>query len=253
MGMFVTDLSKDPFGGKISFCIYGAEKLGKTTLILKMLKDHPETRVYLVSADNGDTAARLDPAPYQGRLAIARPRSLKMWRDTMKELDAKVKTSIQKNSSHNVWAVIDHMTAMQGELLTESRKLAVSTGRSGKGKIEDADEYSRDLLTQVDYNVNLGHMVEVTNMLLSLPCNVVMFGLEKKGFNDSIISINLSGQGKAKVLGDADVIARLTIGENNTRVLLCQPGDDYQAGDRTGKLGAVEPADLWALRQKIFK
>lgn len=253
MAMFVTNLSTDPFGGKIIFCIYSQEKLGKTTLIYKMLKEHPETRVYLVSADNGDTASRLDPTPYQGRLAVARPKTLREWRLTMNELKANIKASIIKNKPSNVWAVIDHVTAMQGELLTESRKLAVQLGKSGKGNIDTAgDEYSRDMLTQVDYNVNLGHMIEITNELLALPCNIVMFGLEKKGFEGAPITISLAGQGKAKVLGDADVIARLVVGDKDTRVLLCRPGDDFQAGDRTGKLAAVEPADLWALREKIF-
>lgn len=254
MGMFVTDLSKDPFGGKINFCIYSAEKIGKTTMVFKMLKEHPEARVYLISADNGDTAARLDPAPYQGRLAIARPKTLKEWRDTLKELKVKVQSSIAKGTiAGNVWAVVDHVTSMQGELLSESRKLAVSVGKSGKGNIAEAgDEYSRDMLTQVDYNVNLGHMTEITNELLSLPCNVLMLGLEKKGFDGGPYSINLSGQGKAKVLGDADVIARLVVGDKDSRVLICHPTDDTQAGDRTGKLAKFEPPDLWALRQKIF-
>lgn len=251
--MFVSDLSKDPFGGKIVFVIYSEPKIGKTELLLDMLRKHEDQRLYLISADKGDTRVRLDHAPYQGRMAVARPTTLREWRQTMVEVQSLVKSSFAKGrKASDMWVCIDTVTSMQLQLLAEARKLDVAVGRSGKRGIQDGDEFSRDLLTQVDYNVNLGHMVEVTNELLSLPANIVMMALEKKGQDGRPACPALSGQSKDKIVGDADIIARLVIGEGGKRVLQCQPGDDFTAGDRTGKLAPVERADLYALRQKIF-
>lgn len=251
-GSFISDLSHDPFGGRIVYLIYGAWKIGKTDLLLRMLKAHADEGVILISADKGDTKVRLDSAPYQGRLLIARPTSLHEYRVATAEATKLVAKS--KRPAGALWCVLDTVTAMQNQLLAEARKLSVSSAKSGKGRIEEGDEYLRDMTTQVDYNVNLGHMAEITNALMRLPCNIVFLALERKdGPQDGPKTANpsLSGQSRDKVAGDADVIARMVKEDGGERKLLVAPGSGWNAGDRTGKLAAEEPADLWAMHQKI--
>ena len=254
-GSFISDLSHDPFGGRIVYLIFGKPKLGKTSLLLRMLKEHQDQTALLISADKGDTQVRLDPGSYQGRLAISRPTTLREWRVCIHEATTRIENAVKKRPPGTVWCVLDTTTHMQVQLLTESRKLSVMTAKSGKGRIEDGDEYTRDLITQVDYNVNLGHMAEITNSLMRLPCNLVFFALERTdtdAFERKTSVPSLSGQSRDKVMGDADVIARLVKDDGEARRLLVAPGSGWTAGDRTGRLAAEEPADLWAMHQKIL-
>lgn len=250
MGMFQTDLSADPFVRRLVWLIYGVPKVGKTSLILDMIEKTKDI-AYVISADKGTKRAGMDPQKYKGRLAIAYPGSLREYRDSINEMESRIKAVTQKVSPERVWAVIDTINAMQIQLLAEGRKLSVTSAKSGRGRIEDADEYVRDAVTQVDYNVNLGLMAELTNAVMRLPCNVVFIALEKQEDRDGSKTAipALSGQSKEKVTGDADVIARMTIVDGK-RKLCIQPGAGWYAGDRTGIYQAEEEPDLHALAMR---
>ena len=254
---FITNHEQDPHRGRLTYLIYGWWKTGKTSLLLRMLKEHSDQVVYLLSADKGDKQVSLTPRAFP-TLAIARPTTLGEWRADVKEVADRVDRLIsqKKRKAHNIWVAVDTISHCQVQLLAESRKLAVSVARSGKGRIESDDEYVRDALTQVDYNVNLGHMAEITNALGRLPCNVVYIALERREKSDEganpkgFATPSLSGQALDKIAGDADVVARLVADDAGKRTLHIAPGSMWTAGDRTGRLSATEPADIWALHQK---
>jgi hypothetical protein len=261
MSKFITDPTNDPYLGRHIYMIYGVPGTGKTSAILNLIEQHPDQKVYYLSVDKGLTKLRdMNPAgfeaKYKGKMAWAYINGLRDMREALIELrDVKIKNLMTKVSSDNIWCVIDTVSHLQSQLLAEARKLDVSKGNKKGGKIQDDDEYVRDLLTQVDYNVNLGHMVEITNAMLALPCNVVFLALEKNDtdrYDRKIAVPALSGQSREKICGDTDVIARMVI-ENGERKFFVQPGDGFYAKDRLGKLDPVEPPDFWALHQKITK
>jgi hypothetical protein len=82
-GGFITDFRDDPFAGRLLMLVYGRQKIGKTSLLLKLVepwqgkpsKEGPI--VYLISADRGTKRIHLDGDKYKGRIAIAYPGELR--------------------------------------------------------------------------------------------------------------------------------------------------------------------------------
>ena len=274
---FVTDLAGDPVGNRVVFGLYGRPGTGKTTLFLDLVrcpegvapKDHTadptSQRLCLFSADKGTLAVTLNPEPYQGRLAISRPDSLRELRKDLREVDMRIARMVDKGTSpRRIWAVVDTTTALQTMLLTEARKIDVTGARKGKGgRIED--DYERDMVTPADYTINLTHVAEVVNALLALPCNIGFTFLEKTEKDEkrgtSIKVPMMSGQARELVVGHCDVLARVEKpGEGEERLMHVSPSPEFDGKDRTGRLDKVELVerksglpDLVRLYQKILR
>lgn len=272
------DIGSDPMEGRLVWFIYGRPKTGKTSMFMHLVERHPDQRVFILSADKGTQRIRANAGPYKGKIAIAYPMHLKEWRTTVRQLREKVIALRQKKAATDVWIVIDTVNMMQAQLLTESRKIAAQKqGKGGKlivpegqdpnaakndsTRVVDDAAYARDIQTQLDWGINLALMTELTNEILALPVNVVFIALEKTEkdeFERNIAVPALSGQTNGKILGDADIIARLRV-ERGERKLYCTSRDgECYAGDRTDKLDEVEcgsaypdgKIDLYMLHRK---
>jgi hypothetical protein len=264
-GGFITDFRDDPFAGRLLMLVYGRQKIGKTSLLLKLVepwqgkpsKEGPI--VYLISADRGTKRIHLDGDKYKGRIAIAYPGELREYRRSVAEVHERVEKMLKKKQPKDIWVAIDTVTHMQILLLTEARTIEVKAQEAKKRKSRDPENaYVRDALTRVDYNVNLGHMAEITNAILRLKANILFIALEKEArdANDRSFTVPaLSGQSKEKILGDADIVARMSISpkDADSRVFLLAPGQGWDAGDRTGRLDEMEPADLQSVYDKVFR
>lgn len=253
--MIVSDLAKDPYGGRVVLLLYGEEKIGKTTTILNMVPKG--NLLYLMSFDRGTMKIRLDPKLYQNRTLLAYPDGLKDIRDELEVFRERVKKAVANVGADKVWVVLDTVTDMQDQLLSEARKMDVKQVSLKAAQKKDAgdDEFMRDMTTQLDYGINLAHMAETVNRVLGMPCNVIFVALErtdKENKNRPRIGPRLSGQSYGLVVGKADAILRMTIGEGGARFFQCSPSSEFKAGDRSGNLAAVEPADLPALRTKML-
>lgn len=247
--------------------VYGQSKIGKTTLVLNLVepylgKSTKEGPVcYLISADRGTKKIHLAGDRYEGRIAIAYPNTLAEWRETVKELGVRINKVAKFKSAKDIWIVLDTVTHMQNQLLTESRAIDVKSfspkrNKGNRGKADDV--FVRDATTQVDWNINLTHMGELTNSLLKLPANVLTIALEKEGRDSAgraTYGPALSGQSREKIVGDADIVARMMVHpkDGDKRVLLVGTGNGSVAGDRTGKLKRLIPARLSYLQEKIFE
>ena len=260
-GKFTTDIGNDEYLNRLVFLIYSKPKVGKTTLLTKLLLEHEKTAVFLISADKGTKKIQLEAEKYKGRLAISYPDKLKDFRESIAQLTVSVPKTVEKRGAENVWIFLDTLTAMQAKLMTEARTMDTRENKDKKFKKDEpakaeADEiYIRDLVTRADFNINLTHMVEITNAILRFPCNIVFTALEKQGEDvnkNPYYMPAISGQSKEKIVGDAEVIARLVRGSGENRSLICHSGEGWDAGDRTGRLDHTEPADLLAIRKKIF-
>jgi hypothetical protein len=255
--MIVSDLAKDPYSGRVVLLLYGEEKVGKTTTVLNMIPQG--NLVYMMSFDQGTMKLRLDPSLYQNRILLSYPDGLREIRDDLEVFRERVKKAVANVGAGKVWVVLDTVTHMQDQLLSEARKMDVkqTSLKAAEKKAASADdEYMRDMTTQLDYGINLAHMNETINRVLSLQCNIVLVALERtdKEFkNRPRIGPRLSGQAYGLIVGAADAIIRLTKNDSEERVLHCAATSDYKAGDRSGQLGAVEPPDLPALRKKMLK
>jgi len=245
--------------------VYGQSKIGKTTLLLdlvdpfigKPVKEGPIC--YLVSADRGTKRIHLEGTKYEKRIAIAYPLTLHEYRTVVAELEVRIKKVAKVKSSRDIWVILDTVTHMQDQLLTECRMVDVKNyaPKRAKQKKPEDDVYARDATTQVDWNINLTLMCELTNSLLKLPANVLMIALEKEGRDSAgrtTYSPALSGQSREKIIGDADVCARMVPHPKDPekRVFMLRPGKGWVAGDRTNRLNAIEPARLSHLQKKIF-
>jgi hypothetical protein len=255
--MLISDLSQDPYGGRVVLMLYGRPKIGKTTAILNMVKDKGQF-LYIMSMDKGTMKVRQNPKSYQGKMVVAYPNDLREIRVDLSAMKERITKLVGKVGSAKVWMVVDTVTHMQDILLTESRKIDVNNPsfKNNERRQQDAgDAYLRDMGTRVDFMVNIGHMTEVGSAVLSMPCNVIFVALEKadKDRKDRpTMAPRLSGQSYGKYMGDVDAILRMDMAGENERIFQCMPTPDFEAGDRSGRLQATEPADLVAIREKML-
>lgn len=240
--------------------IYGKPKIGKTSLLLRLVQPWEGVLVkdggpivFLISADKGTKQIQLDPQKYQGRIKIAYPDTLSDWRRTAAEVFERVSNARKIKAAKDIWVCIDTVGHMQNMLLAEARTIEARDARQKKGtKPEDA--YLREMTTRVDYGINLCHMGELSNSFLRTPANIVMLAVEREKADANgrkEHSVSLSGQSHDKIIGDADVFARMVL-DNDKRMFLLRAGSNYDAGDRTGRLDNKEPADLAHVYEKIF-
>jgi hypothetical protein len=96
-------------------------------------------------------------------------------------------------------------------------------------------------------------MSEVANYLSSLPCNVIINSLSREEYVErrktGRVLPAITGQSALRFNGDADAILYLNRDDDGNRWLEC---DTETGGDRSGKLGKREPADLIAVSNKML-
>jgi hypothetical protein len=192
-------------------------------------------------------------------MVVAYPSDLREIRVDLAAMKERITKLAAKVGGSKVWMVIDTVSHLQDMLLTESRKIDVnnpSLKANERRQKDEGDAYLRDMGTRVDFMVNIGHMSEIASAALSMPCNVIFVALEKtdKDRKDRpVIAPRLAGQSYGKYLGDVDAILHMDLGPGeNQRVFHCTSSSDYEAGDRSGRLQAVEQADLVEIRQKML-
>ncbi len=235
---------------RMTMILYSPPRVGKTTALLKI----PESGewLYMLAADKGIRHAVEHASKYK-RMMVSTGTGLLDVRNTIKDIDGRVRRAIEERGRdpRKIWVAVDTITHLQMYLLNECRTVTVKKGGGGRGP-RVSDSMVRDAVTQMDYGINLGWMTELVGSLLDIPCNVVFTALERKEDKTHVAYPALVGQSAQKVMGDCDVIARLTSDETGNRSLICANSGTAQAGFRGDRLEEVEPADLVHLRDKFL-
>lgn len=252
---FVRDFEDDPLAKRVYLVVFGPGKIGKTRSVLALVTEHSQY-VFLMSVDGGILHVRQNPKLFKGKLGtyIEKSWTLKNARKNLSDAGARVKALTDKGvPPEKIWVVLDTATHLQTTLLAEARKVVVGKGH-GKELASMSDEYEREMVTQVDYQVNLGHMAEIADALAGMPCNIVVICLDKaetKGRDKTGVMLPaLSGGAYTRITGDADAVLRL-VKEGDERVFrtFVAGGD---SGDRSGNLDPSEPADLKHIQRKML-
>lgn len=257
---YVRDFADDPLAKRVYLVLFGPGKIGKTRAALGLVTEHKQY-VFLLSVDGGILYVRQNPGLFKGKLGAyveKGPWTLRSARANLNEVRTRVEAAAKKGvAPEKIWVVLDTVTHLQTALLAEARKVVVNKGH-GKELAAINDEYEREMVTQVDYQVNLGHMAEIADMLVGMPCNVVVNCLEKaesKGREKTgVVLPALSGGAYTRILGDADAVLHIeTRGSDTDKErffkTFVQGGD---SGDRSGNLEAIEPADLKHIQNKML-
>jgi hypothetical protein len=218
-------------------------------MVLDLVRKHGDY-VIMFSLDEGTFEVRRDPKTYEGKLAIAKPNSLRSLREDMNEGAIFVERLVKQGIPRwRIWCVVDTITHLQNRLMTEARQISV---RNPDAR-EVRRDFVRDATTEVDFNINLTHMSEVANYLASLPCNVVVNALSREEYVErkktGKVIPAITGQSALRFSGDADAILYLNRNNEGQRWIEC---DAETGGDRSGLLGAREPADLTAIANKML-
>lgn len=246
---FVRKFSEDPLRNRVYVLVHADPKVGKTHMVLDLVRKHGHY-VVLYSFDEGTFEVRQDPEAFEGKLVVSKPASLRELRDDMQEGSMIIERLVKKGVPRsNIWVVLDTLTHLQNRLMVEARSINVKNPDARDSR----RDVVRDAVTEVDYNVNLAHMSEVANWLALVPANVVVNAISKEEFIErkktGRVIPAVSGQSAVRFNGDADAILYLDRDKNGKRWLVC---DNETGGDRSGKLGAREPADLLHIASKML-
>lgn len=247
---FTKRFGDDPLGKRIYALVYGDPKIGKTHMVLDLVRKHGDY-VVLFSLDKGTIAVRQDPETFKGKLAIAYPSGLREMRSDMVEATTVISKLAKAVPRSKIWVVVDTATHLQMKLLAEARKINVLNPDSR----DPRSEYVRDAVVEADWNVNLAHMNEVADFLVDAKCNVVVTAHAKQESVDrkktGRMVPALSGQSYSRFVGDADAILHLTQNKEGKRYLEAMTGDGL-GGDRTGNLSRIEEPDLKVLQERMI-
>lgn len=246
---FTKKFTEDPLRNRVYLLVHSEPKVGKTHMVLDLVRKH-DNYVVLFSFDEGTFEVRREPQLYEGKLALAKPTSLRALREDMHEASMLIERLVKNGvSCWNIWAVVDTLTHLQNRLMTEARQISVKNPDARDVR----RDFVRDATTEVDYNINLTHMSEVANYLSSLPCNVIVNSLSREEYVErrktGRVLPAITGQSALRFNGDADAILYLNRDDDGNRWLEC---DTETGGDRSGKLGKREPADLIAVSNKML-
>lgn len=246
---FTKKFTEDPLRNRVYLLVHSEPKVGKTHMVLDLVRKH-DNYVVLFSFDEGTFEVRREPQVYEGKLALAKPTSLRALREDMHEASMLIERLVKNGVPRwNIWAVVDTLTHLQNRLMTEARQISVKNPDARDVR----RDFVRDATTEVDYNINLTHMSEVANYLSSLPCNVIINSLSREEYVErrktGRVLPAITGQSALRFNGDADAILYLNRDDDGNRWLEC---DTETGGDRSGKLGKREPADLIAISNKML-
>lgn len=260
--MIVNLTEGDPYGSRLVGCIYGRQKIGKTTVALKLLEHG--CKLAILSYDRG-----LQPAFRQLGYDQEKARSILVYypgvtkeglrtedvvkdtKDEIKQATSRIVALLKKGfPAQKAWLIFDTFNHLQARALSEARRITI-----GQQSAARVDRDVRDAITQVDYNVNLGQMRDIIDIALSAPCNVLFICHEKvdRELRDKPRAHpNVIGSTYSHLVGDVDFCFRMVI-EEGRRVFHTQPEDDEEAGYRLGKLEPIEEADLWKVYHKMVE
>lgn len=245
--MFTTELGTSKYADRAYVLLYGPPKIGKTHAILDLAsrsRGGSHVIVYL-SVDRGLIELHRNAGDYQGRVVVEEDiRTLKDVRRALDSARSWVTRIAKKKDRGKIWVALDTVTHLQNRLLAEARRINIKAQKHDVG-----DEYIREMVTEVDWGVNLGHMSEVADALDAMPCNVVTVALERDEKIDRKETgykvPGIRGQSFDRFTGDADAILRVTKGKSGARYF--RP----MHGDRLGVLEEREPADLAMIQRKL--
>lgn len=246
---FTKKFSEDPLRNRVYLLVHSEPKVGKTHMVLDLVRKHGDF-VLLYSFDEGTFEVRQNPEVFESKLAVAKPVSLKGLRDDMHEGSMMIERLVKKGIPRwRIWVVVDTVTHLQNRLMTEARQINVKNPDARDVR----RDYVRDATTEVDFNINLTHMSEVANFLSPLPCNVIVNALSREEFVErkktGRVLPAITGQSATRFNGDADAILYLNRNEKGERWIEC---NEETGGDRSGRLSAREPADLWSIMRKMI-
>jgi len=249
---FIRDFTVDPFADRVYLLVFGAQKIGKTHLVLDLIRTHRQGLI-LFDVDRGAFEVRKHPKDFRGRLVKSDAMSLHDLRKDFRAAKAIVEKSAKKLGRENTWVVLDTVTQAQTKLISEARMVNIKNPDARDSR----DEFVRDAVIEVDWNINLGHMSELADALLDMRCNVVVTAhsrperIERKSTGRDTPA--LSGQSYNRFLGDADAILELIAKKNGNRVLRTFIYGSDVGGDRSGNLVDSEyPADLVIIRKTML-
>lgn len=249
----MSNFDDQPLAETVYLHLFGPPKIGKTKMILDLVEKHRDV-VLMLSTDRGwRLRVRQNPAIFSKRLYVADVDSLSDIREGLKIMRMKADKGVRQLHPSKVWFVMDTITHAQTKLMEEARKINIKNPRAD----ENREEFVRDATTEVDWGVNLGHMGEIANALVGMPCNIIAVSLEKEqSVNRSKTGTMIpaiSGQSLTRFMGDADAVLRVDRGDTkNDRVLIPYVDGDL-TGDRSGLLEEVEPGDLAMIRDKMLR
>jgi hypothetical protein len=246
---FTKKFTEDPLRNRVYLLVHSEPKIGKTHMVLDLVRKHGDY-VILFSFDDGTFEVRRDPETYEGKLAIAKPTSLRAVRDDMNEASVFIERLVKQGVPRwRIWVVMDTLTHLQNRLMTEARQITVKNPDARDVR----RDFVRDATTEVDFNINLTHMSEIANYLLALPCNVIVNALSREEYVErkktGRVLPAITGQSALRFAGDADAILYLNRDSEGKRWVEC---DTETGGDRSGMLGNREPADLIAIASKML-
>jgi hypothetical protein len=246
---FTKKFTEGPLRNRVYLLVHSEPKIGKTHMVLDLVRKHGDY-VILFSFDDGTFEVRRDPETYEGKLAIAKPTSLRAVRDDMNEASVFIERLVKQGVPRwRIWVVMDTLTHLQNRLMTEARQITVKNPDARDVR----RDFVRDATTEVDFNINLTHMSEIANYLLALPCNVIVNALSREEYVErkktGRVLPAITGQSALRFAGDADAILYLNRDSEGKRWVEC---DTETGGDRSGMLGNREPADLIAIASKML-
>lgn len=248
---FTKNFDSDPLGERVALLLYGEGKIGKTRLILDLVKKHGDF-VIMLSTDGGTMAVKQEPKVFKGKLAIAYPKNLRELRSDMKEARTIVASLYKQGIPRSrIWVALDTATHAQTKLIAEARRIHVNNPDAR----DTREEYVRDATTEVDWGINLGHMTEIADFLNIVRANVVVTALMKpervnREETGRVIPA-LSGQSYTRFIGDADALLRLDADKEGKRFIEVF-GGDILGGDRSGRLAPREVADLKHIQRTMI-
>ncbi len=247
---FTKKFSSDPLGERIYVLVHGEPKIGKTRMVLDLIKKHGDY-VVLFSLDKGTLAVRQEPAIYEGKLATAYPNGLREIRSDMRDATSIVAKLAKSVPRSRIWVALDTVTHLQSKLIAEARKINVKNPDTK----DTREDYVRDAVVEVDWGINLAHMSEIADFLVNVKANVIVTALSKrekiKREETGREIPALSGQSYSRFMGDADAIMHLKADKTGRRFLEIMTGDSL-GGDRSGNLARHEPADLKEIQRKMI-
>jgi hypothetical protein len=248
----MSNFEDQPLAERVYLHVFGPAKIGKTRLILDLVEKHRDV-VIMLSTDGGwKMRVAQNRSGFSKRFYVGDAMTLTDIREALKVMRMKANNGVRQLSPRRVWFAFDTITHAQTHLLQEARKINVKHPTAK----DHRDEFVRDVTVEVDWGVNLGHMGEIANALVGMPCNVIAVSLEKEQ------SVNrqktgamvpaISGQSFTRFMGDADAILRVVPGESKHERMLIPYVDGSLTGDRSGLLDDVEEPDLAMIRDKML-
>lgn len=233
----------DLLANGLNILLYG-RRVGKTRAVLRIAE--AGDYVFLASTDHGAVEGYVNRDKYKRHVRIYEIYNFEDMLRALKDAKKTIHEKLEDVPLSKVWFVLDTVTHLQLQLLTEARKAAVGSPGGGV-TIED---YVRNVAEYAASDTNFALMSECADLMAALPCNGISVCLEK---NESVFNPPapaLNGNAAYRWLGDAHVILRMIETKEGRFFLTSAPEG---GGDRFNILSEREKADLGNVQKKIMK